>query len=142
MRLFAPLIAVLSEIPDPRRAEGKLYQLPYVLLFAILAVVTGGNCYRAIKTFIAVNRERLNAAFGLCWKRAPAHTAIRAILHSLDPKAVEQAFRRHAMGLLDGAGDLSRASSRWTARRSGAVSTISQTVRLPNCCTPSIPRLA
>jgi DDE_Tnp_1-associated len=82
VRLFDPLIALLSEIPDPRRAEGKLYQLPDVLRFAILAVVTGGNSYRAIKTFIAVNRARLNAAFGLCWKRAPAHTAIRAILHS------------------------------------------------------------
>lgn len=108
MRPFDPLIALLSEIPDPRRAEGKLYQLPYVLLFSILAVVTGGNSYRAIKTFIVVNLDRLNAAFGLCWKRAPAHTAIRAILQSLDPKAVEQAFRRHAMGLLDGAIDLSQ----------------------------------
>ena len=93
MRLFDPLIALLSEIPDPRRAEGKLYQLPYVLLFAILAVVTGGNSDRAIKTFIAVNLDRLNGAFGLCWKRAPAHTAIRTILQSLDPKAVEQTFR-------------------------------------------------
>jgi hypothetical protein len=80
LRPFDPLITLLSEIPDPRRAEGKLYQLPHVLLFSILAVVTGGNSYRAIKTFIAVNRERLNAAFGLCWKRAPAHTAIRTIL--------------------------------------------------------------
>jgi len=108
LRPFEPLIALLSEIPDPRRAEGKLYQLPYVLLFSILAVVTGGNSYRSIKTFIAVNLDRLNSAFGLCWKRAPAHTAIRTILQSLDPKAVEQAFRRHAMGLLDGANDLSQ----------------------------------
>lgn len=108
MRPFDPLIALLSEIPDPRRAEGKLYQLPYVLLFSILAVVTGGNSYRSIKTFIAVHLDRLNGAFGLCWKRAPAHTAIRTILQSLDPKAVEQAFRRHAMGLLDGATGLSQ----------------------------------
>ena len=125
MRPFDPLIALLSEIPDPRRAEGKLYQLPYVLLFSILAVVTGGNSYRAIKTFIAVNRERLNTAFGLCWKRAPTHTAIRTILQSLDPKAVEQAFRRHAMGLLDGAIDLSQrivALDGKTLRRSFAVS--------------------
>jgi hypothetical protein len=50
--------------------------LPYVLLFSILAVVTGGNSYRAIKTFIAVNRDRLNAAFGLCWKRAPPSSGI------------------------------------------------------------------
>ena len=41
MRSFDQLIGLLREIPDPRRAEGKLYQLPYVLLFSILAVVTG-----------------------------------------------------------------------------------------------------
>ena len=102
MRSFDRLIGLLSEIPDPRRREGKLYQLPYVLLFSILAVVTGGNSYRSIETFITVHRRRLNTAFGLRWKRAPAHTAIRYILQGLDPKAVKQAFRRHAAGLLDG----------------------------------------
>lgn len=103
MRTFDQLIGLLSEIPDPRRAEGKLYKLPYVLLFSILATVTGGNSYRSIETFITVHRRRLNAAFGLNWKRAPAHTAIRYILQRLDPKHVEQIFRRHAAGLLDGA---------------------------------------
>ena len=103
MRSFDRRIGLLSEIPDPRRREGKLYQLPYVLLFSILAVVTGGNSYRSIETFITVHRRRLNAAFGLRWKRPPAHTAIRYILQGLDPKAVEQAFRRHAAGLLDAA---------------------------------------
>ena len=108
MRPFDPLLAMLSEIPDPRRAEGKLYKLPYVLLFSILAVVTGGNSFRSIETFIKVHRRRLNAAFGLRWKRAPAHTAIRYILQGLDPQAVEQVFRRHAAGLLDTATDPSR----------------------------------
>jgi len=103
LRSFDQLIGLLSEIPDPRRAEGKLYKLSYVLLFSILAMVTGGNSYRSIETFIKVHRSRLNAAFGLNWKRAPAHTAIRYILQRLDPKGVEQAFRRHATGLLDGA---------------------------------------
>ncbi len=101
MRSFDQLIGLLSEIPDPRRAEGQLYKLPYVMLFSILAAVTGGNSYRSIETFIKVHRDRLNAAFGLHWKRAPAHTAIRAILLGLDPNAVEEAFRRHAAGLLD-----------------------------------------
>jgi hypothetical protein len=96
---------MLSEIPDPRRAEGKLYQLPYVLLFSILAVVTGGNSFRSIETFIKVHRRRLNAAFGLRWKRAPAHTAIRYILQGLDAQEVEQVFRRHAAGLLETATD-------------------------------------
>jgi hypothetical protein len=93
---FSPLLDVLAEIPDPRRAEGKLYKLPHVLLFSILAIVTGCNSYRGIVTFIAVHRHRLNAAFGLSWRRAPAHTAIRYILQGLDPAMVEAAFRRHA----------------------------------------------
>jgi len=99
MRSFDQFLAVLNEIPDPRRAEGKLYKLPYLLLFSVLAVITGGNSFRSIETFIKVHRRRLNAAFGLHWKRAPAHTAIRYILQGLDPQAVERAFRRHAAAL-------------------------------------------
>ncbi len=96
MAAFSPLLDVLGDVPDPRRAQGQLYKLPYVLLFSILAIVTGCNSYRGIVTFIAVHRRRLNAAFGLEWRRAPAHTAIRYILQGLDPAAVEAAFRRHA----------------------------------------------
>ena len=96
MSAFAPLLGLLSEVPDPRRAEGKLYKLPHVLLFSILAVVAGSNSYRGIVTFIDVHRRRLNAAFGLRWRRAPAHTAIRYILQGLDPAAVEAVLRRHA----------------------------------------------
>jgi len=110
MRSFDQFLAILSEVPDPRRAEGKIYKLPYVLLFAILAVVTGGNSFRSIETFIKVHRRRLNAAFGLRWQRAPAHTAIRYILQGLDTQAVEQVFRRHAAGLRDAATDPARRS--------------------------------
>ena len=108
MRSFDQFLGLLSEVPDPRRAEGKIYKLPYVLLFSILAVVTGGNSFRSIETFIKVHRRRLNAAFGLRWQRAPAHTAIRYILQGLDPQAVERVFRRHAAGLSDAATDPAR----------------------------------
>jgi DDE family transposase len=93
---LSPLLDVLAEVPDPRRAEGKLYKLPHVLLFSILAIVTGCNSYRGIATFIDVHRHKLNGVFDLNWRRAPAHTAIRYILRGLDPIAVEAAFRRHA----------------------------------------------
>ena len=96
MAAFSPLLDVLADVPDPRRAQGQLYRLPHVLLFAILATVTGCNSYRGIVTFIDVHRRRLNAAFSLQWKRAPAHTAVRYILQGLDPAGVEAAFRRHA----------------------------------------------
>jgi hypothetical protein len=84
---------------DPRRAEGKLYQLPYVLLFSILAIVTGANSYRGIRTFIEVHLKRLNKAFKIGWKRPPAHTAIRYILQGLNPADVERVFREHAADL-------------------------------------------
>ena len=96
MTAFAPLLGLLVEVPDPRRLQGQIYKLPHVLLFSILAIVTGGNSYRGIVTFIDAHRRKLNAAFGLNWRRAPAHTAIRYILQRLDPAAVEPIFRRHA----------------------------------------------
>jgi hypothetical protein len=93
---FAPLLGRLTEVPDPRRGQGQIYKLPHVLLFAILAIVTGCNSYRGIVTFIDVHRHRLNAIFGLKWRRAPAHTAVRYILKGLDPVELEAVFRRHA----------------------------------------------
>jgi hypothetical protein len=108
LRSFDELIGLLDEMPDPRRAEGKLYKQSYVLLFSIPAVVTRGNSYCSLETFITMHRRRLNATFGLRWKRAPAHTAIRYILQRLDPKCVEQVFHRHAAGLLDDSADPSR----------------------------------
>ncbi len=53
------MLDVLADVPDPRRAEGKLYKLPHVLLFSILAIVAGCNSYRGIVTFIDVHRHRL-----------------------------------------------------------------------------------
>ena len=88
MTAFAPLLGLLADVPDPRRGQGQLYKLPHVLLFSILAVVTGCNSYRGIVTFIDVHRHKLNATFGLRWRRAPAYTAVRYILKGLDPADV------------------------------------------------------
>ena len=99
MKAFSDFLSLLATIPDPRRAEGKMYKLPYVLLFSILAVVSGANSYRGICTFIKVHRGKLNKAFGLAWRRPPAHTAIRFILQGLDTEEMEKAFRQHAAHL-------------------------------------------
>ena len=103
MKSLDPLLSLLATIPDPRRAEGKLYQLPYILLFSIFAIVTGANSYRGIRTFIEVHRARLNKAFKIKWKRPPAHTAIRYILQGLKGDDVEKVFRDNAAGLNRGA---------------------------------------
>jgi hypothetical protein len=99
MKSVEPLLSLLSEIKDPRRAEGKMYKLPHVLLFTILAIVSGANSYRSVRTFMKVHRGRLNKAFGIRWEDAPVHAAIRYILQGLKADDVEKAFRRHAADL-------------------------------------------
>jgi predicted transposase YbfD/YdcC len=99
MAPFTAFVAVLADIEDPRRAEGKLYHLSHVVLFAILAMVAGANSYRTIHSFIEVHLVRLRDGFGLTWRKAPAYTTVRGILRQLDATSVEAAFRRHAAAL-------------------------------------------
>jgi hypothetical protein len=63
LKSFERFLSLLATIRDPRRAEGKLYQLPHVLLFSIFAIVSGANSYRGIRTFVMVHRRKLNKAF-------------------------------------------------------------------------------
>src|SRR5512143_1785693 len=93
------LRSCLAAIPDHRRAQGRMYYLPHLLLFSILAVASGATSYRRLHQFIAAHWQRLNAVFGCRWRRAPAYTSIRYALQGLDANAVETAFRRHAAAL-------------------------------------------
>lgn len=99
IKSFDRFLGFLAGIRDPRRAEGKRFELDYLLLFVVLAIVAGADSYRDIHTFIKVHRKRFNKAFGLEWKRPPAYTALRRILIALDGGNVEEVFRRHAASL-------------------------------------------
>src|SRR3982074_1182200 len=101
MASVTPFVTLLAEIEDPRRAEGKLYRLPHVVLFAILAIVAGANSYRTIHSFIDVHLPQLRDPFGRKWRHAPAYTTIRGILRQLDAASVEAVFRHHAAVLND-----------------------------------------
>jgi len=92
-------LKLLSQIPDPRRAQGKKWQLGPVLLSTILAILSGATSYRKVHGFIKTHRKRLNEAFGFGWEAAPAYSAIRTILQGLDGSEVEKAFRAHAAEL-------------------------------------------
>ena len=100
---FTHLLAMLCDIADPRRAEGKLYGLPHVFLFSIPAVMAGANSYRAIHSFIDVHLHRLKQTFGLNWRRAPAYTTVRGILQGVAAGDVEAVFRLHAQILNENA---------------------------------------
>src|SRR3982751_95751 len=95
---FAALLSALSEVPDPRRSQGRRYPLAHLLLFSVLAVLAGATS-RGLRTFAGVHREPLNATFGPRLPRAPAVNTLRNLFLALDPADLEAAFRRHARGL-------------------------------------------
>src|SRR4051794_41899342 len=57
------LLTCLATIPDRRRAEGKMYGQAGVILFSILAMVSGARSYRQIHTLMDRRLGLLNAAF-------------------------------------------------------------------------------
>jgi len=96
---FAVLLAALAEVPDPRRAQGQRYSMRRLLLFSILATLAGATSYQKITAFMALQRERPNAVFGACFRRAPAVNALRDLFLALGRDDLEAAFRRHACDL-------------------------------------------
>src|SRR4051812_50189693 len=66
------LLTCLTAIPDRRRAEGKMYGQAGVILFSILAMVSGARSYRQIHTVIDRRLGLLNAAFPGAALRRPA----------------------------------------------------------------------
>ncbi len=90
----------LSDVEDRRRGQGRMYDLPHVVLCCILAVAAGADSYRAIVRFIDVRLGWLQQHTALGWRRAPSHTGLRAILLGLDQPALEQALRRRAKTVL------------------------------------------
>ena len=102
---FSRLVEALSALPDPRRAQGKRYPLPYLLLFTVLALLSGARSYRGVITFLEQRHGLLNEIFGTHLKRAPVVNTLRTTLQALDGEALETAVRHHAAALLEQAGE-------------------------------------
>ena len=93
------LLSLFSQVSDPRRGQGKMYELPPILLFTVLAMLAGAVSYRQVQAFIHSHLDRLNAVFGMSLREAPAYTKLRFILRGLDGAELERAFRKHAAEL-------------------------------------------
>ncbi len=70
-----------------------------MLLYSIIGMVAGANSCRQMHEFIRIHLQRLNEAFGLRLPYSPSDTGLRLILQSVDPIALEAAFRRHAVSI-------------------------------------------
>lgn len=95
------LKSFLFKIKDHRRKQGRRYELGHILLFSILAILSGAKSYRKVALFISMHYGKLNEMFALNWKRMPAYTAIRDIIQGTDSEELEKAFREYSAQLAE-----------------------------------------
>ncbi len=93
------LKSFLAKIKDHRRKQGKRYELEHILLFSILAILSGATSYRKIHKFIVAHYDTLNEIFELDWNRMPAHTTIRDIIQGTSRTELEKSFRQYSKEL-------------------------------------------
>jgi predicted transposase YbfD/YdcC len=95
----------LAQLADPRRAQGRRYELTPLLIGILLAIACGVTSYRKVHAFLANHWQRVIAVFGGRWKQAPAYTTVRNVLRELEPGALEAVFRAHSQALLAAQGE-------------------------------------
>ena len=88
------LKSFLFKIKDHRRKQGRRYELGHILLFSILAILSGADSYRKVQKFMVVHYDPLNEIFDLNWARMPAYTTIREIIRGTSGTELEQSFRQ------------------------------------------------
>jgi hypothetical protein len=95
------LESFLFKVTDHRRKQGQRYKLGHILLFTILAILSGADSYRKVQRFIVAHYDRLNEKFDLNWKRMPAHTTIREIIQGTSGPELEDSFRQYSQEMAD-----------------------------------------
>jgi DDE_Tnp_1-associated len=90
------LLDFLKEIPDDRDREGRVYDLPHILLFTILAILSNAKNYKDVSRFISIHFESLKEVYGIKWPQAPDYTTVRNILIGVMQDKLEETFRKCA----------------------------------------------
>ncbi len=87
-----------TDIPDPRRAQGRRHQLATVLAIAAGAILCGMRGYRAIsdwaKSLGSKARERFNCRYENGRYVVPSESILRDVLIRVDPLHLDLALRR------------------------------------------------
>jgi hypothetical protein len=85
-----PLIEVLAEVPDFRRAQGKRHPLPAILALVCAATLCGYRSYGAMAEWGRHYGAELSAALGFKKGKTPSVGTLHAVLSRLDHHALEE----------------------------------------------------
>jgi predicted transposase YbfD/YdcC len=98
--MIKPLIEILAEIPDFRKAKGKRHPLPAVLAMACVAVMCGCRGYRAIAEWGRNYDSEFTEALGLTHEKTPCASTLYTIFGEVSVKLVEKKLGEWAESIL------------------------------------------
>lgn len=110
-----PLIEVLAEVPDFRRAEGKRHSLPAILALVCAATLCGYRSYGAMAEWGQHYGADFVEALGFKKGKTPCVGTLHAVLRGLDHQALEAILGQWAQEVL-AAHDATKNTAKNTAK--------------------------
>ncbi|MGI8586589.1 MAG: ISAs1 family transposase [Chloroflexia bacterium] len=89
------LLEAFASIPDPRRAQGRLYPLPGLLSLALAAILCNCLSVLAVAEWAELQSEDLLTALGLPAQRSPNQSTLHRLFRRLDPKSLSLALTNY-----------------------------------------------
>lgn len=90
------LLDYLSELEDPRTAEGQRHPLKLVLVIAIMGIISGCDGFRSMGDFSKRHKMALIEVFRLKRWRVPSYSTIRRVIIGLDFASFSHLFHQWA----------------------------------------------
>ena len=95
-----PLIDILAEIPDFRKAKGKRHSLSAILTLACVAMICGYKSYRAFAEWGRNYGKEFMEALGFTHEKGPCAATFSIIFRRINVKVLEKEIGKWAENLL------------------------------------------
>jgi hypothetical protein len=96
------LISDLRSIPDARMRRGLRFPAWYLLLVAVLGILSGCQSLRDLERFAIRHHSALTEALGLELRRPPSDSSFRYFFHQVDVAALCAAFHDWTIAQISG----------------------------------------
>lgn len=90
------LLAMLEQVPDPRKARGRIYKLSFILVVSLVAVLAGASNFRQIRDQVVDMPQSLLRSLGARWCYCrclfarPSERTIRRVLEEIDAAELDR----------------------------------------------------
>jgi len=96
------LISYLRSIPDARMRSGVRFPAWYLLLAAVLVILSGSQSLRDLERFAIRHHAVLTEALGIELRRPPSDSSFRYFFHQVDLAALCAAIRDWTIAQIPG----------------------------------------